>query len=351
MPTIDQQHPDFAAWHRLAAVDSVDPSLTIGTCILKVLWMTRVLSQLVPSTWIRDLVARGCAPLILLASYAIIDETIKVPSLMPYLADSAHSAVGYYCAGALQLARGQRETTDKSQREAFFAQGYKYFIAAADQGYLSAYVMLGLLHLAGDGGAQKSSKLAVEFWLKTPELPVTQRLIAVQEFQGDGITQNVPQALARLELAHKYGDPQAAFILGDLLYTQLPAEDRNAKEALKWFQAAYDQRPDDRIAFVIAELHHRNVDPQICKPAVALEMMQIAADRGNSAAMSVLGIFHGQGIHTPQNDAAARKWLEQAAAKQGVHISAVSLWARQWLRQATILKHESNEDKSTKTKK
>lgn len=128
-----------------------------------------------------------------------------------------------------------------------YAEAERLFMAAAEQDYEQAYLVLGLLYFYGqeaDAGSIEQDKEEAARWLRRAGYagyPRAQAMLAHMYYAGDGVAMNMVESCYWANEAAEQGVAEGQFIAG-LLYGNGEGCDMDRIEALKWFELAADQR-------------------------------------------------------------------------------------------------------------
>ena len=123
----------------------------------------------------------------------------------------------------------------------------------------------------------------------------------------EAASQNDSQALAQLRTEACAGNPEAQFVLGDVL-GEMYYEDMEYDEALKWYRDAAGQEHAGA-QFLLGNQHEDEGDY-----AAAIAWYHRAAVQGHVDAQFKIGNFYHKGMPPPHEEA-AEEWLRKAAVQ------------------------------------
>ncbi|HUA68889.1 MAG TPA: tetratricopeptide repeat protein [Candidatus Saccharimonadales bacterium] len=119
-----------------------------------------------------------------------------------------------------------------------------------------------------------------------------------------------PIDLAALKAKAEAGDAAAQTSLGEI-YEQGNGVTQDMKEAVKWFRKAADQNYPDALA-LLGEMTQAGQGVK-ADPAAAAQLYTQAAEKGSVAGQYNLAYLYEQGIGVEKNEAKASKWYQLAA--------------------------------------
>lgn len=144
--------------------------------------------------------------------------------------------------------------------------------------------------------------------------PIAQRLVANAYLTGEGVKQDLVEAVKWLWLSAEQRDPLAQYVLG-ILHDEGRGVPQDLREAVKWYErAALQGLPDAQFNLALCYAKGEGV-PKDSKKAA--EWLLKAATAGDSQAQSRLGLAHITGNGVERNPAEAAIWLRKAAYPPG----------------------------------
>lgn len=144
-------------------------------------------------------------------------------------------------------------------------------------------------------------------------------------YKGEFLKQNTDSALYWIRLAAENGDITAAANLAYLL-TEGEPEIKDEEEALKWLQKAAEagiMQPQIKYSGIMEQrwqqlppdsLVTKGINYYIGKaPIVGIVMINIAAEKGSSKALAILGDAYSKGRGVPYDNSKALEYFHEAA--------------------------------------
>jgi TPR repeat protein len=192
-----------------------------------------------------------------------------------------------------------------------YAEAYKWFSKAADQGSAKGINGLGLLYKNGHGVTKDINK-AIELYRKSAEMGYAsaQRNIGIAYQYGQGVQKDYVKAVEWYKKAAEQGHADAQNNLG-IMYAKGYGISKNDEEALKWYRKAAEQGvPDAQYNIGLAFEDGLGVSKDYTK---AIEWYKKAADQGYAKAQNVLGYMYEHGYGVDKNYDEALKWYHKAA--------------------------------------
>ena len=213
-----------------------------------------------------------------------------------------------------------------------FTEAAKWYRLAAAQGDVDAQHFLGLMATLAERARLKNAEV-----IKALNLPAeiailknkaaagdatAQYSLGYMSYFGEGVPENITEAVKWYRLAAARGDVRAQFNLG-LRYDIGEGVVRDEGEAVNWYRLAAAQGLADAQYLLGVALTHSDMD----LPADRIEAakwFRLAAAQGNAIAQYNLGVMYSNGTGVPQDNAEAVKWYRLAAA-QGEAYALMSL--------------------------
>ncbi len=206
-----------------------------------------------------------------------------------------------------------------------YPQAFEQFQKAADKGYGSAMVLLGIMYQYGYGIA-RDDKLAAEWYHKAAEtgdaFAMTQLGLAHQK--GEGVAPDYQEAfewyhkaIERYRKAADKGEAVAMTVLGSMYEEGIGVGAPDDKEAIEWYRKAANKGYIDAM-YRLGDMYKEGKGvAQDDKEADewyrrAIEWYRKAADSGNSMAMADLGNMYKAGKGVAQDDKEADEWYRKA---------------------------------------
>lgn len=144
--------------------------------------------------------------------------------------------------------------------------------------------------------------------------PIAQRLVANAYLTGEGVKQDLVEAVKWLRLSAEQRDPLAQYVLG-ILHDEGRGVPQDLREAVKWYERAAQQGlPDAQFNLALCYSKGEGV-PKDSKKAA--EWLLKAATAGDSQAQSKLGLAYITGNGVERNPTEAAIWLRKAAYPPG----------------------------------
>lgn len=144
--------------------------------------------------------------------------------------------------------------------------------------------------------------------------PVAQRLVANAYLTGEGVKQDLVEAVKWLRLSAEQRDPLAQYVLG-ILHDEGRGVPQDLREAVKWYErAALQGLPDAQFNLALCYAKGEGL-PKDSKKAA--EWLLKAATAGDSQAQSRLGLAYITGNGVERNPTEAAIWLRKAAYPPG----------------------------------
>ncbi len=181
---------------------------------------------------------------------------------------------------------------------------------AAKQGYVLAQYSLAVMYYNGEGVEQDLPQ-AIKWFEKAAEQDFAQAQysLAVMYDQGEGVEQDLPQALKWYERAAKQGDARAQYSLA-MMYDQGEGRSASYITALKWYEKAAKQG-HARAQHNLAVMYYKRGGAQDLHRV--LKWYKKAAKQGDARAQYSLGVMYYKGEGVEQDLPQAIKWFEKAA--------------------------------------
>ena len=230
---------------------------------------------------------------------------------------------------------------------------------AAEQGEITAFMMLGRMHADGEGvpqdyavaaelysqsagmgepmsqyslalmyiegqGVPVDSTIAVKWLRKSAErgFASAQRNLALMYADGDGAPQDFVEAHMWLSLAYKHGD-SAAITIRDHIVTRMDdAQLDEAERLLREWQP--NQRAYLKVPRVKANFFRGANALDTGDYDTALRDFRLLAGRGDADAQALLGYMYIEGLGVAQNNSEAAKWSLEAA-RQGNELAQLNM--------------------------
>jgi TPR repeat protein len=209
------------------------------------------------------------------------------------IAMSAHAtAIDYYRLGRVAYAK-------KSDMEAV-----KWFRKAADQDYVLAQYILGVLYANGEG-VSKSTSTAVEWYRKAADQGYVnaQFKLGYLYYEGEGVANE----------QHPKGGDQSLAAAADFLGVISDGEGvaKNASTAAEWFRKAADHgEPGSQYYLGVMYSNGEGVPKN---GSIAADWCRKAADHGLADAQYGMGIMYANGEGVPKSISTAAEWFRKAA--------------------------------------
>ncbi len=194
--------------------------------------------------------------------------------------------------------------------------------ANAEKGDVHAQSNLGLRYFKGQGVAQDLGE-AVKWFRKAAEQgdAAAQFNLGSSYDNGQGVTKDNAEAVKWYRKAAEQGNVNAQNNLGTC-YVNGQGIDQDYAEAVKWFRKAAEQG-DARGQNNLGVAYYKGVGVTQ-DYAEAAEWYRKAAEQGHALAQSSLSVFYYCGLGVTTNYAEAVKWCRKAA-KQGVPLAQTNL--------------------------
>ncbi len=200
-------------------------------------------------------------------------------------------------------------TGAKYEESKNYAEAMKWFRKAAEQGSVTAQVMIGGLYLQGHG-VTKDYVEAMKWFRKAADQgsAKAQVMIGYNYMGGVGVTKDYDEAMRWYRKAADQGDARGQYEYANNLHvTQYYAE------AMRWYKKAADQGNIPSyvgIASLYYEGHGVTKDYD-----ESLKWLLRAADQGNPKAMDAIGVMYEKGHGVPLDYDEAKKWHQKAFDK------------------------------------
>jgi TPR repeat protein len=322
--------PHVSEWESSVKLTEPAANLTMGELLLATLWCKHVCED---AGRTRPLATYGLCTFghpLFMVELGATGNTIHYASLIERAAILGH-ARAMYLMGALQRYLRSLPVTNPAAP----ITDVKWYEKAARYHFPPALVTVGMQHINGTDGQFKNVNLGIKYLEKAQELPEATRILGLCECTGVGMPRNVTHGILRLNLAHHFGDPEAAMILAELYYCKLDEADRDVSRALKWYERAFALTKEPHAAFMLAELYYRMSNGKVTMLTKSFEMLKKAAHAGYASAMALKGAFYGRGLSVPVSTSKAHKWLQKAADASHRAYADMLLWTAHWFDTAT----------------
>jgi TPR repeat protein len=193
-------------------------------------------------------------------------------------------------------------------------EAVKWFRKAAEQGSGQGQAELGLMYEYGSG-VEKSEAEAVKLFRKAAERgdPTGQYYLAEAYANGVGVEKNAAAAAKWYREAAEHGDSDAQLALG-LMYADGVGVEKNGAEAAKWYRKAAEQG-DDEAQFHLGVMYEYGVGVKK-NYAEAVKWYRKAAEQGNGDGQAGLGSMYEEGSGVEHNDATAVEWYRKAVEQR-----------------------------------
>jgi len=201
----------------------------------------------------------------------------------------------------------------EDQEEQFISEELKKLKRAAEQGDVSAQLMIGNILREGKGVAKDEAEAFKWFTYAANESdnPEAQYNVGLMYLGGNGVERDVEEAYRWLKKSASKGSSDAQLTIGNLLY-EGKILDQDTKTAVKLFRLAAKQN-NIHAQMIMGEMY---LQEQNDKKAV--KWIKMAAELENPDAQFMLAKMYAKGKGITQDYAEAIRWFKRAAA-QGHH--------------------------------
>ena len=194
-----------------------------------------------------------------------------------------------------------------------YAEAFKWFMKAAEQGHPAAENRVGEMFRCGYGVEQNDSE-SVRWYRKAAEQDNAdaQNILAGMYFHGHGVDQNYAVALKWYQKAAKLGNAFAQYSLGDM-YRDGRGVARNYSEAVTWYRMSSEQGNAGAQCSLGEMCRHGLGTKQ--DYAEAMKLFRQSSERGIVAATRNIGEMYVLGLGVGEDSSKAMKFLQAAAQK------------------------------------
>lgn len=199
---------------------------------------------------------------------------------------------------------------DEDEEEQFISEDLKKLKRSAEQGDVSAQLMIANVLREGKGVAKDEAEAFKWFAYAANENdnPEAQYNVGLMYLGGNGVERDVEEAFRWLRKAASKGNSDAQLTIGNLLY-EGKIFDQDTDTAVKLFRLAAKQN----------NVHAQMIMGEMClqeeNDKKALKWIKMAAELENPDAQFMLAQLYAKGKGTSQDYAEAIKWFKKAAAQ------------------------------------
>ena len=209
-----------------------------------------------------------------------------------------------------------------------YGESFKYFEAAAEQGYTIAIFNLGVAYANGDGCKQDSQK-AFTLLKKAAEKGYSpaQRAVGVYYLDGVGTVVNKKKGFMWFKKAAEQNDARAFWNLGKC-YLDGEGTEKDEAKAIEYYQksaSAGDMYGQAELALAY-QFGQGGLKED---PKKAFELYQLSAKQGLASAQNLLAYCYENGVGTKKNEKKAFEYY-MLSAKQGYDPAQYSMALCYW---------------------
>jgi TPR repeat protein len=205
---------------------------------------------------------------------------------------------------------------DAALQRGDYATAVKALTELAEKGQARAQIQLGSLYLVGQG-VPEDLKQALFWFRKAAEQgnPTAQLTMGVMYYTGRGVPQDYKQTVDWYRKAAEQGFASAQLLLGRM-YATGQGIPQDYKQALEWYRRAAEQS-DGEAQFCLGWMYEKGRGI-LRDRTQALSWYRKGAELGNAAAQFKLGELYYSGVDVLQDWKEAFDWYRKAAQQGNV---------------------------------
>ena len=211
---------------------------------------------------------------------------------------------------AAQVAAGPSENGNAT----YTRRDYTTALRFAEQGNVDAERDLAFMYVSGSRGAPQDYAEAYKWFRKAAEQgdAISQHIVGIRYFNGDGVPRDYTEATKWFKKSADQGTDYDQYQLGTM-YLDGQGVPKDDAMAAMWFRKAAEQgHVTSQTLLGLMYFDGQGVEQNY---AEAAKWSRLAADRGDALAQNKLGLMYFKGEGVPQDYAAAHMWFNLAAAQ------------------------------------